>query len=491
MSALHANPLSGHEAYEATKLAVKERAFWPKMNREIYNYVKSCAPCAKARHQTNQHAGSFKSQQFVNKMEVFGIDLVGPFNEIDGQRWVLHGLCWTTGFNFVITLPNKKAETIAKALFFDVFFKYGFPVKLYSDRGGEFVNGVLKELTRLHDIRQQLTTPYHPQGNAKTENRHRYYNYILKILCNEYAMTWTMAIHFANWCLNTRPYHGTKYSPYELMFGIKARQPADFALMTDTDFDNKTKLSDEELFRISDVYMRNMAASVDAAIIESQRANRLDADRVRYIISYEPGALVHVHVPRLKKGVTTRLRYQTIGPFEVLEHNSPPNPDGSYNVYRLRHLGTGNEDTYNVKQILPYISRVAHEKAILDKPSTTPVQANVDFDPKPGAFILLPNCGGKAYQLLKVLHRDNDSVTAHYVNTTDKQRLRNFKFCWQHPTDLEIQSNFAITKKGYTKWSDEFLTSEFCQIEIPVRKDALGFHLLRKDVLNTLSYAPL
>ena len=39
--------------------------------------------------------------------------------------------------------------------------------------------------------------------------------------------------------------------------------------------------------------------------------------------------------------------------------HSPPNSDGGYNVYKLRHLGTGRVAAYNVKDIIPYISKEA------------------------------------------------------------------------------------------------------------------------------------
>ena len=69
--------------------------------------------------------------------------------------------------------------------------------------------------------------------------------------------------------------------------------------------------------------------------------NNMVADAKFRIVHHKEGSLVNVTRPITKKGGTSRLIYQAIGPFEVLGHNSPPNSDGSFNVYKLRHLGTG------------------------------------------------------------------------------------------------------------------------------------------------------
>jgi len=493
MQAVHTDPFMAHPGLEATKLAIKERAFWPKMNRNIISYHADCGPCKKARHQTRTHAGMLRSQLFRDKLDVLGVDLVGPFKECDGKKWLLHGLDWSTGFNFVVPLPNKKMETVAAAIVENVFLKYGFPTKMFSDRGGEFVNNLLAEVTKLVGVEHCKTCAWSPQGNSRTENRHKQYNYILKILCNEYAMTWTTAIHYANWALNTRPWFNTNHSPYELLFGRKPRQPFDFSVSVDQPAD----LNDEQMLRHYDIFAANCQASVEDAIIASQRANRIRTEKQLYSVKHMPGDLVLTHIPRVKKGITTRLRYQTIGPFEVLEHNSPPSPDGSFNVYRLKHLGSGQETTVNVRQILPYISRKAHEATAKKLPTPTPSNKTTLFDPKIGEFVLLPNEGGVAYQLLRVVDREgNHEVTAQYLNTTNKDRLTRFRSCWQHDSKCELQSNAPPKNKGYTAWTDTFDMGELCQrvikpVKIGAAPNGAWFNLSKNEVQRTLGSSPL
>ena len=477
---------------KATILAIKERAFWPKMSRDITRFYKNCGPCRRARHQTNIHAGQYRTQLFRNKCDTYGIDLVGKFNEVDGFNYVLHCICWATGFNWTIPVPNKQADTIATALLEKVFLLYGFPKTLYSDRGGEFVNAILDQLTKALNVQHNKTCAWSPQGNARTENRHRQYNYIMKILCNEYAMSWPKAILFANWAINCRPWAGTDHSPYELMFGRKPRQPFDHNLADGEPVD----MTDAELLRSCEAYANNCLAMVEDAIVCSQRLNRFRASEVLRSIVYYPGDLVLMHIPRVKKGITTRLRYQTTGPFEVQPHAShvTPNSDGSYNTYRVRHLGSGQETTANVRQILPCISKTAHLQDAHNTDFATPPVVP-PFDPHPGSFVLLPNEGGVPYHLLKVLTRDDRIVHAQFLNTNDTQRLKRFRLCWQHDSKPEIQSNRQHNAHGYRAWADDFAIDELCQLEVQPTKigatpSGNWFNLRKTAVAKALATPP-
>jgi hypothetical protein len=47
--------------------------------------------------------------------------------------------------------------------FTQIFMRMGLPRVITSDQGGEFVNGINKELMGCLGIRHHLTTAYHPQ----------------------------------------------------------------------------------------------------------------------------------------------------------------------------------------------------------------------------------------------------------------------------------------------------------------------------------------
>ena len=313
-------------------------------------------------------------------------------------------------------------------------------------------------------------------------------------------MSWTTAARYANCALNTRPWLGTQHSPYELMFGRKPRFPFDHDIQTK----RPIKLSSDDLLRTSSAYANNCSAMVEDAIIKSQRMNRFKADQELYSLVYHPGDLVLMHIPRVKKGISSRLRYQTTGPYEILEHQTSArrNQDGTYNTYRIKHLGSGQQTTANVRQLLPYISRQAHDVNQFEenetRPSPTPLNkesTNEAFDPQPKDFVLLPNQDGVPYHLLQITHRDGRTVEAQYLNTSQGRRERGFKLCWEHPDKPEIQSNTKPPQKNYGPFIDDFTIEEFCQRCIAPSSLGSGrnqcWNLNKKEIQKTLQQQPL
>merc|ERR1712091_774449 len=88
-----------------------------------------------------------------------------------------------TKYVILIPLRNKESETTARALFYDVFMTHGFPAKILSDNGQEFMSGMRQQLWKLLDIHKVTTAPYHPQSDGKNENSHKFIFKIIKILC--------------------------------------------------------------------------------------------------------------------------------------------------------------------------------------------------------------------------------------------------------------------------------------------------------------------
>ena len=132
-----------------------------------------------------------------------------------------------TRFDVLVALPDKKEETIAKALVEMVFSIFGPPETLHSDQGPYFEN---KDVKQLHDVfgcKKTKTTPYRPQGNSVREHMCSTLHTMRLMYSNSLQNNWAEVLTFIQLAQNT-PFSTTMHeTPIVLMLRWQARLPMD------------------------------------------------------------------------------------------------------------------------------------------------------------------------------------------------------------------------------------------------------------------------
>jgi len=75
----HDVPQSGHLGVEKTYQRVATRYFWPRMFREIANYVKHCDVCQRTKVEQNVPMGLMGRRAVETSWTVVAADIMGPF----------------------------------------------------------------------------------------------------------------------------------------------------------------------------------------------------------------------------------------------------------------------------------------------------------------------------------------------------------------------------------------------------------------------------
>ena len=186
LRAYHDSPLGMHRGHDATYHALTRDFYWRGMGKATKRCVARCLECLKHKSVNQQH-GLMHPRFYDKPMNVLGIDFVGPFpKSTSGNRYILTAVCPFSHFLVAIPTTDRSATTVARALFDNVFLKLGFPSTLLSDRGGEFLNAVLCEVSRLLSIKQVFTSSYRPRANGATERVHRFMNSALSIFASKW-----------------------------------------------------------------------------------------------------------------------------------------------------------------------------------------------------------------------------------------------------------------------------------------------------------------
>ncbi len=112
------------------------------------------------------------------------------------------------------------------AIYRDWFAKFGIPAQIHTDGGKEFVNKLSAELFQLLNVQHTKTSLAHPQCNAQVEVFNKTVKKFLQSFTDDTTLNWETFLPALAISYNTS-YHSTiATTPFELLFGEKARLPS-------------------------------------------------------------------------------------------------------------------------------------------------------------------------------------------------------------------------------------------------------------------------
>ena len=341
----HSDFGGGHVGIEKTYQKIRSRYFWPNCYKDVVEYVRCCEVCQR-RMLRKQHAELQDSIQPHAPMEVVGIDTVGPFvTSSNGNNYIVTMVDWYSAWVEAYPVPNKEAVTIAKVILEHFVPQHGCPRVLVSDRGTEYVNGAIDYLSTTMKIKRNVTTPYHPAGNGKTERCHRFLNDIIaKGIQDRLHTEWEDMIPGALFAMRTCVNESTKYTPYMLVYGRDPVLPLDTLLAP-----RRRYLGDDyvptSLQRLHTSFI-HVADNTRHAREEYQRqANKRAAQR-----QFEAGDPVFLHDPVVRDGQMKKLCSPWTPHYRIVEMLTPVTAvircqkTGDYRTVHVNNIRYANID---------------------------------------------------------------------------------------------------------------------------------------------------
>jgi len=91
---------------------------------------------------------------------------------------------------FIPTTEKTLAEGLARLFRDNVWKLYGLPESIISDRGPQFVAGIMRELNKILGIESKLSTAFHPQTDGQTERVNQELEQYLRMFTNHRQEQW-------------------------------------------------------------------------------------------------------------------------------------------------------------------------------------------------------------------------------------------------------------------------------------------------------------
>ena len=308
-----AHEVSGHFGVEKTLARVKEGFWWPGYTRAVEEWVAACGPCARKKARTRQRVVPLHTMPVGRPFETLAMDFVGPVPETERRhKNILVVTDYYTKWVEAFPTRDQQAVTVAKLLVNEIFARFGMPTTLHSDQGRNFESSVIKEVCKLLRINKSRTTAYHPQGDGLVERFNKTMVESLTKYVHQNPNKWDLWLPLVLMAYRTAEHASIGRTPFELVFGRKARLPADVEFGTPTAPPVPVPEYVEELEKRH----RESREFVEAELAAAQARQTYNYDsRLQGQDDFELGQRVWLYKP---KGPTTKFSLVNAGPYEIL-----------------------------------------------------------------------------------------------------------------------------------------------------------------------------
>ncbi|KRY59721.1 Transposon Tf2-9 polyprotein [Trichinella britovi] len=279
----------GHPGIVRMKALARSYVWWPKMDSEIENWVRTCELCQQSRA-LPPHAPVHKWESPRIPWSRIHVDLAGP---IYGKNFLIVVDSFSKWLE-VRVLKNTTSESVISCLR-QIFSIHGLPDIIVSDNGTQFTSHTFQEYLNKGGIRHITSAPFHPSSSGQAERMVRTTKEFLKKMTQR---DWEYNLANFLFCQHVTPCTTTA----QLLMNRRLRTILDRLQPDVVSEDLDKKFERVRTFQTDDqVYAKNYSSEKawKPAIVVTPTGP------LSYQVQTEDGQLWHRHIDQLRKRYVT------------------------------------------------------------------------------------------------------------------------------------------------------------------------------------------
>ena len=220
----HGKPTTGHPGRDQTIQKVASHYWWPGLKEWTANYVKGCAPCQQNKiltHKRETPLFHIPTHPTAFPFQVVAMDLITQLPKSDGADAILTIVdqgCMRAAV-FLPCSTTITGEGVAKLYLENVYRWFGLPTKIISDQDPRFTSHFAKALCEKLQIKQNISTAFHPQTDGLSERKNQWIKQFLRLTTNAQQDEWKHWLLVATAVHNNNVNATTKVTPAHALLG--------------------------------------------------------------------------------------------------------------------------------------------------------------------------------------------------------------------------------------------------------------------------------
>ena len=208
----------GHWGRDKMLAILNQRYIFPHMKKRVQYHIKYCDMCQRInQHKLSKSGSTLHPIKVPNRLwSQIGIDLIGPLPEVEGMRYIITAIDYTSKWVEAKAIPTKTSENVAEFLH-SLQTRYGVSCIHITDQGREFNNSVIRDLYEKTGVQHKVSSAYHPQTNGLVERQNRTTEEVIQKVMKDKS-DWLHILQDVLFACRIAKHASTGFSPYRLMF---------------------------------------------------------------------------------------------------------------------------------------------------------------------------------------------------------------------------------------------------------------------------------
>ena len=217
--------VENHFGRRKTRSSIAREYFWPGLDQDVEEYIRTCDSCARNKTSTQAPAGLLHPLPVPSsRFDELALDFVGPLPESGGFDMILGMTDRLTNYTKLEPVHSTAtAEDIADVVYRSWCRQFGMPKAITSDRDKLFTSKFWKELFKKSKVQLRMSTAYHPETDGASERSNKTLIEALRHYVNVRQSDWAKHLMHVEIVMNNSVNTTTGKAPNELLYGTTVR----------------------------------------------------------------------------------------------------------------------------------------------------------------------------------------------------------------------------------------------------------------------------
>ena len=306
----HDHPTAGHFGRFKTLELLSRNFYWPNISRFVKDYIRTCDLCQRSKPPRHRPYGLLQPLPVPEQpWSSISLDHIVDLPISSGFDAILVVVCRLTKMaHFIPCMSTDTANDFARLFEKNIHRLHGLPKDIVSDRGTLFTSAFWRDVCRQLDIKQNLSTAFHPQSDGQTERVNAIVEQYLRTYSDYLQTNWALMLSLAEFAYNNTASSTTNMTPFYANYGYHPRFSA-------TVRDVPAPAAQDHVKHIKDTHSLCQASMKHAHESQKKYANR----RRSPAPDFKEGQLVLLKRTNIRTDrPSDKLDLKLLGPFKIL-----------------------------------------------------------------------------------------------------------------------------------------------------------------------------